>query len=138
VCALFYLEQEVKNTLVIAGIALALGMIAGVNIHKYQVRQHEKTTAVMVLLQMHRNTWELAVQGKLCPQAMADLTMLQFLSKEIGVVLPLADSQDKAFHQHAQKMNDILATPAVMQCPIVADAIKQVRGACDECHREYR
>jgi len=127
-----------KSTLIIAVIALVLGVIAGVNIHKFQARQHEKTTATMVLLQLHLKSWESAVQDKQCPRAQSELMSLKFLSQEIGVVLPLADSQDTAFHQHAVKLEQELDAAASRQCAVSMTEIKSVREACNECHREYR
>jgi hypothetical protein len=127
-----------KKTIAILVITVLLGMALGVNVNRYMTHQHERTTAVMVLLQTHLDEWERAIQGRQCSQASADLTALQFLSKEIAVVLPLADNQDKVFHQYVVKLDQTLASVANQQCVISMADIKSVREACDECHREYR
>jgi len=128
-----------KITLIVVVLmGMIIGAAIGTNISRHFARQHEKTTAVMVLLQLHHKQWEQAAGSKNCAGADAQLRSLQFLANEISIALPLADQQDAVFHQHAKKMKDILATPAVIQCPVGTDSIKQVRDACDECHREYR
>ena len=119
-------------------IAALLGVALGVNVNRYLARQHEKSTAVMVLLQTHLRSWELAAQGKQCEQATTELKSLQFLAQEIAVVLPLADSQDQVFHQHIEKLKQTLSSAADKQCAASMIEFKNVRHACDECHREYR
>ena len=127
-----------KKVIAVGVIGLLLGGAVGTNASRYFARQHEKTTAVMVLLQLHQKNWEQAVQNRNCAEAGNHLHSLQFLANEIAVVLPLADQQDKAFHTHVQKLKEGLSLPAMMQCPAGMTDIKQVDEACDECHREYR
>src|SRR5690348_7742192 len=98
-----------KKIMVVGVIGLLIGGAIGTNASRYFARQHEKTTAVMVLLQLHQKEWESAVQDKNCTRADAQLHSLQFLVTEIAVALPLADQQDAIFHQHVQKMKEVLS-----------------------------
>jgi len=121
------------------GLAGALiGSVIGANTSRYFAAQHERSTSVMVLMQLHQQQWEQAIQNKSCVQQQGSLQALQFLAGEIAVVLPKADQQDAVFHQHIQNMQQVLSMPALAQCASTMAEIKQVRDACDECHREYR
>ena len=125
-------------TLITAIVGILLGVAIGVNTNRYFTRQHEKTTAVMVLLQLHLDDLEKSVSARNCTQADDDLRSLQSFAKEIAVVLPLADQQDAVFHHHEQQLQQVLSMPAVAQCTAGVNETKQIREACDECHREYR
>ncbi len=135
---LFVFDMKKLSAIVLVVIGLLLGVAIGVNTNRYFMRQHEKTTAVMVLLQLHLDDLEKSVSTRNCTQADDDLRSLQSFAKEIAVVLPLADQRDAVFHHHEQQLQHVLSMPAVAQCTTGANEIKQIREACDECHREYR
>jgi hypothetical protein len=125
-------------TIIIAVVSTVIGAAIGTNASRYFARQHERTTAVMVMLDLHQHRWESAISDKNCEAAANELHSLQWLAREISVVLPLADQQDAVFHEHVQKMNKVLSLEIVSQCPAAIATIKQVRDVCDECHRDYR
>ncbi len=119
-------------------ISLAFGVALGVNVNRYFAEQHERSTAVMVLLQTHLQSWEIETQAKHCEQATLELKSLHFLAHEIAVALPLADAQDQVFHQDIERLKQVLNLASDKQCSVSMSEIKNVRDACDECHREYR
>lgn len=129
-----------KKSLAIAlgVVGLLLGIAVGVNANRYFTHQHEKTTAVMVLLQLHLHDLETAGTTKNCTQMDDELHSLQFLAKEIPVVLPLADQQDAVFHRYVTHLQQVLSLPSVAQCAVGTKEIKQINDACDDCHRDYR
>ncbi|MES1146935.1 MAG: hypothetical protein ABUL52_00925 [Solimonas sp.] len=127
-----------KKIIAVGVIGLLIGGAIGTNGSRYFAHQHERTTAVMVLLQLHQKEWERAVQNRNCAEAAVQMQSLQYLANEISVVLPLADQQDAVFHRHVQKMKEVLSLPEMMQCSAAVNVMKQVRDACDECHRDYR
>ncbi|HVY23238.1 MAG TPA: hypothetical protein VG962_07795 [Steroidobacteraceae bacterium] len=124
--------------IVLAAIGVLLGVALGVNTNRYFAQRHEKTTAVMVLLQLHLGELETASSVKNCAQADSARHALQFMAAEIPVVLPLADQQDAVFHHHVQHLQQVLSSNSSMQCAADVSLVKQVRQACDECHRDYR
>ena len=138
--ALFLVKTKMKKSfaIVLAVIGVLLGIALGVNTNRYFAQRHEKTTAVMVLLQLHLGKLETASSTKNCEKAGDALHGLQFLATEIPVVLPLADQQDAVFHHHVQHMQQVLSSNPSMQCAADMSLVKQVRQACDECHRDYR
>jgi len=127
-----------RKKIFIAIACALIGSVIGANTSRYFAAQHEKSTAVMVLMQLHQQQWEQAVQNKNCAAQQTALDSLKFLANEIAVVLPKADAQDAVFHQHVQNMQQVLTTPSLAQCSLTVAEVKQVRDACDECHREYR
>lgn len=136
--ALFVCNMKKTTTIVIALIGVIIGAAIGTNTSGYFARQHEKTTAVMVMLNLHQHQWEAAMSNKDCVLAASELQSMQWLAREIAVALPLADKQDAVFHQYVQKMSEVLSSATVNQCPGDTTSIKQVREVCDDCHREYR
>lgn len=127
-----------RKKIFIAIACALIGSVIGANASRYFAAQHAKSTAVMVLMQLHQQQWEQAVENKNCITQQRELEALQFLAGEIAVVLPKADAQDAVFHQHVQNMQQALIMPNIAQCALTAAEIKKVRDACDECHREYR
>lgn len=118
----------------IAVVFLLFGVVAGSTVSRHFARQHQHPRAVMSLLQFHVDRFQAAVRSNDCAAGAREVQALQFLAGEIAPAFPLADAQDRTFHDYAQRLHAL--TPSA--CTQLTQMLKRVNDACDACHRDYR
>ena len=69
-----------------------------------------------------------------------DLTSLRQLQGELVQAFPALYQQDAMFRSRADALGIALqeGTAAGAECAALAEQLKNIESACDDCHRDYR
>ncbi len=117
---------------------LVLGGIAGAMVAQQSVRRHQQGLAVMWLMQRHLDAATQAPVQPDCRQARNAAQRMGIMTDELVSAFPLAYQQDQTFHRYVEQVRSAASQAEQAQCALLPQKIKDLREACEQCHRDYR
>ena len=128
-----------KKLLFLFVAALVLGGALGALLAQHSIHQRQQGLAVMWLLQRHTDALQAATQKQDCSAAQQAISRINMMADEVAQVFPLANAQDANFHQGIERLQQASAQRTeVNVCAAMNEALKRIRTACADCHRDYR
>lgn len=66
------------------------------------------------------------------------MSKLAMMAGDIEIAMPAGDKPDRVFHQYVENLKKAIYKAGDAPCPQRAQALTDLKNACDECHRDYR
>ena len=66
------------------------------------------------------------------------LSKLAMMGGDIEIAFPAGEKPDRVFHQYAENLRKAIYKAGDTPCPQRAQALTDLKNACDDCHRDYR
>jgi hypothetical protein len=127
-----------RRTVVITVLFTVLGAMASSAVSRVIAQRHRLQNAVMWLMASHLQQLETGLRTQSCGNAAADLASLRHMQSELLRAFPLSTADEYEFRARANALATAVAADPGTDCPVLARQLKRVRGACDDCHREFR
>lgn len=126
--------------LVLAVVALVLGIALGSTYANHSIRQHAPQLAVMWLADFHSQALLTALQGKNCNAAEQQLRRLHETAQQMALIFPKAVEQEAEFRRYLETLQQLTSPQPVVTgaCTDNAQLSKRINDACEDCHRAYR
>ena len=121
-------------------LGLAVGALAAFSVLNALSRRDAYPRGLMNVMQHHYAALRVAVRNGQCDGALAHVSALSALSRDIDSAMYPDATPDAPFLEYERRLNDALSAAAGVgpECKSVALAVERITSACDSCHHQYR
>jgi small-conductance mechanosensitive channel len=121
-------------------LGLMIGAIAATTAASILRQRHAYPRALMVVMQHELNTARDAAGSQRCANNEHALRKLALLADDIETAIPHGNPPDRVFRQYLDDLRKQVgnANSVAADCTKQAQALTDIKNACDACHRDFR
>ncbi|MEZ5462950.1 hypothetical protein [Dokdonella sp.] len=73
-----------------------------------------------------------------CEEDRYAMSKLAMMAGDIEIAMPAGQKPDRVFKQYVENFRKAIYKAGDTPCPQRAEALIELKNACDDCHRDYR
>jgi cytochrome c556 len=119
-------------------VGLLVGAITATTAANILNRRDPYPKALMNVMKHELATASAAADRLQCEQDRYAMSKLAMMAGDIEIAMPAGEKPDRVFRQYVEKLSEAIYKAGDAPCPQRAEALTELKNACDDCHRDYR